>query len=88
MSALDPILERTRSAVAQRRERVPLDEIEAAARARSAGDPVRSFIAALAQPGLSIIAEHKRRSPSAGLIRDDLELEAVASAYQRGGARP
>jgi indole-3-glycerol phosphate synthase len=87
VSALDPILERTRVAVAQRRARVPLDEIEAAARARSAGDPVRSFTAALAQPGLSIIAEHKRRSPSAGVIRDDLELEAVVSAYERGGAR-
>jgi indole-3-glycerol phosphate synthase len=87
VSALDPILERTRSAVAQRRQSVPLDEIEAAAKARSAVDPVRSFTAALAQPGLSIIAEHKRRSPSAGLIRDDLELEAVVSAYERGGAR-
>jgi indole-3-glycerol phosphate synthase len=35
---------------------------------------------------VAVIAEHKRRSPSAGLIRDDLELEAVVSAYERGGA--
>jgi indole-3-glycerol phosphate synthase len=33
-----------------------------------------------------VIAEHKRRSPSAGPIRDDLELEDVVAAYERGGA--
>ena len=30
---------------------------------------MRGFIDALAAPGLSVIAEHKRRSPSAGEIR-------------------
>ena len=34
-----------------------------------------------------MIAEHKRRSPSAGVIRSDLELEDVVTAYERGGAR-
>ena len=33
-----------------------------------------------------MIAEHKRRSPSAGLIRGDLTLEQVVRAYERGGA--
>src|SRR5581483_5540880 len=40
----------------------------------------------LARPGLSVIAEHKRRSPSAGPIRADLKLEDVVGAYERGGA--
>jgi indole-3-glycerol phosphate synthase len=35
---------------------------------------------------LSLIAEHKRRSPSAGAIREDLTLEQVVTAYERGGA--
>ena len=48
--------------------------------------PVRSFAGALAGTGLSVIAEHKRRSPSAGTIRDGLVLEDVVGAYQRGGA--
>ncbi|HEY2652491.1 MAG TPA: indole-3-glycerol phosphate synthase TrpC, partial [Solirubrobacteraceae bacterium] len=34
----------------------------------------------------SLIAEHKRRSPSAGAIREDLTLEDVVASYQRGGA--
>jgi indole-3-glycerol phosphate synthase len=86
MNALDPILERTREAVAARRRARPLAEVQAAAEKRVAQDPVRPFVGALAAPGLSIIAEHKRRSPSAGVIRDDLVLEDVVGAYERGGA--
>ena len=37
-------------------------------------------------PCLKIIAEFKRRSPSAGIIRDDLSAEEVARRYERGGA--
>jgi indole-3-glycerol phosphate synthase len=35
---------------------------------------------------MSLIAEHKRRSPSAGTIREGLALEQVVQAYERGGA--
>jgi indole-3-glycerol phosphate synthase len=44
------------------------------------------FEDALRRPGLSLIAEHKRRSPSAGVIRADVTLEDVVRAYERGGA--
>ena len=81
MNRLDPILEATRAEVARRRDAVP-----AAALERGRSDEVRPFTEALARPGLSVIAEHKRRSPSAGAIRDDLELEDVVKAYERGGA--
>jgi indole-3-glycerol phosphate synthase len=53
---------------------------------RVADDDVRDFAGALARPGLSVIAEHKRRSPSAGVIREGLVLEDVVGAYERGGA--
>jgi indole-3-glycerol phosphate synthase len=44
------------------------------------------FEDALRRTGLSLIAEHKRRSPSAGVIRADATLEEVVGAYERGGA--
>ena len=86
MNRLDPILESTRAELARRHEATPQTELERAAERRRASGDLRSFADALARPGLSLIAEHKRRSPSAGRIRDDLELEDVVGAYERGGA--
>ncbi|MDQ6835015.1 MAG: indole-3-glycerol phosphate synthase TrpC, partial [Actinomycetota bacterium] len=77
---------RTRAHVARRRAATPIETVQAAARTRAAEGSLRPFAAALRRPGLAIIAEHKRRSPSAGSIREDLSLEEVVSAYQRGGA--
>lgn len=76
MNALEPILAATRADVERRRrESLP-----------ARGDQVRDFLGALRRPGMSLIAEHKRRSPSAGPIREDLRLEEVVTAYERGGA--
>lgn len=87
MNRLDPIVATARVEVERRRAAVPLSELERAAASRAAaGFEERSFHDAIARPGLSLIAEHKRRSPSAGAIREDLELEDVVRAYERGGA--
>jgi indole-3-glycerol phosphate synthase len=87
MNALTPIIERTRQDVAARRSAMPPDQVRRAARARLEADPPRGFAEALREPGISVIAEHKRSSPSAGVIRGDLELADVVCAYERGGAR-
>jgi indole-3-glycerol phosphate synthase len=79
-----------------------LDEILAEHRATAAEDdrplepmldeargmpPTRGFRAALADAdGLAVIAEVKRRSPSAGPLRPDLDPAALARAYADGGA--
>jgi indole-3-glycerol phosphate synthase len=87
VNELERIVQRTRGELAQRMAARPAAEVQRAAAARLDSDPPRGFAAALAAPGLSVIAEHKRRSPSAGPIREDLELEDVVGAYERGGAR-
>jgi indole-3-glycerol phosphate synthase len=83
LTVLDRIVEATRDEVERRREIVPLSQLEAALRDRPESRP---FQEALTRPGISVIAEHKRRSPSVGLIREDMSVEEVASAYERGGA--
>ncbi|HLY50347.1 MAG TPA: indole-3-glycerol phosphate synthase TrpC [Solirubrobacteraceae bacterium] len=76
MSALEPILASTRAEVERRRgQALPARE-----------DGLRDFAGALKRAGIAVIAEHKRRSPSAGAIREDLEVEDVVRAYERGGA--
>jgi indole-3-glycerol phosphate synthase len=89
-NVLTEIVADTRVAVARRAAAVPLPALVEAGEQRLAGasesSPIRDFRGALAAPGLSLIAEHKRSSPSAGVIRDDLELPDVVRAYERGGA--
>jgi indole-3-glycerol phosphate synthase len=83
VSVLERIVEDTRDEVGRRRESVPLSRLEAAAAERPEQRP---FEEALLRPGISLIAEHKRRSPSAGTIREGATVEEIAAAYERGGA--
>jgi indole-3-glycerol phosphate synthase len=86
---LDDILARTRTDLEARRARRPLADIEAAL---SALPPARGFAHAL-RPGsngtparLTCIAEFKRRSPSAGWIREGAEPADIARRYAAAGA--
>jgi indole-3-glycerol phosphate synthase len=83
MTRLDQILETTRESVAKRKLAVPQAELASRLTPKR---PDRRFAEALSKPGLSLIAEHKRSSPSAGVIREDLEILDVTSAYEAGGA--
>ncbi|MDX2174988.1 MAG: indole-3-glycerol phosphate synthase TrpC [Candidatus Sumerlaeia bacterium] len=83
-TVLDRIIVRKRVEVAAALRAVPEGEL----RARIAdAPPPRPFRAALeSAEGIAVVAELKRRSPSAGPIRPDLAPVEVAEAYRAGGA--
>ena len=86
----DTILDRIVSDVRRRLDSTPeepkLEEVahEAVEARRNAG--LRSLEGALSSPGPALIAECKKASPSAGVIRANFEAAALASAYAAGGA--
>ena len=85
-TALDRLCAQRRDDVAAAKTDRPLAELEAAAKAAA---PPRGFAAALtakAAQGHAIIAELKKASPSAGLIRPDFAPDSLAKAYSAGGA--
>ena len=82
---LDEILARKRAEVAASQEQ--LAPAELARRAQAVAEPTRGFRRALERaPEPRIIAEVKRRSPSRGEIRPDLDPVACACAFAEGGA--
>jgi indole-3-glycerol phosphate synthase len=84
ISVLDEIVASKRLEVAAARRRMPLEEIEDQA---ASAPPVRDFRAALEGPGpIQLIAEVKKASPSARVIRADFDPVAIARAYQEHGA--
>jgi indole-3-glycerol phosphate synthase len=80
---LAEILRSKASEVEGRKASVRLAEVEARARDAVA---TRGFRAALAGVEIGIIAEVKRRSPSAGDLGGDRVLTTIARAYESGGA--
>jgi len=83
MPRLEDLVGATRDAVARRRRERPLSDLAAEVEPGREGRP---FAEALSRPGTSVIAEHKRRSPSAGTIRDGASCADIVRAYERGGA--
>jgi indole-3-glycerol phosphate synthase len=83
MSSLDELVAAAHSEVERRSRELPLDELRQQVGTLSGSRP---FSEALVRPGLSLIAEFKRRSPSAGDIRPGATVAEVCVAYERGGA--
>ena len=85
---LSQILDRKREATTQlRADPSSRDFRERALQVRKNAEPHRLRQALESDlPRLKIIAEFKRRSPSAGIIRDDLTVGEIARCYDRGGA--
>ncbi|HXW76582.1 MAG TPA: indole-3-glycerol phosphate synthase TrpC [Candidatus Eremiobacteraceae bacterium] len=83
MTKLEAIVARRRASVERAKSEKSIDQLRDAADRRTA---VRRFVPALASRRPAIIAEIKRRSPSAGVISDRVDAAALAVAYAAGGA--
>lgn len=81
---LDDILVGVREDVAARQAEVPLERIKELA---AAAPPARDAYAQLRAPGVGVIAEIKRSSPSKGRLADIPDPAVLAREYAAGGAR-
>jgi indole-3-glycerol phosphate synthase len=82
-SFLDRLLDGAHRRVEEARQREPLPALRERA---SATPPPPDLVVALAGPGVAVVAEVKRASPSKGELARGLDAEAQGRAYRRGGA--
>jgi len=82
---LDALAAHARERVEEKKRKLPLAELKRQLRDREArsGFP---FEAALREPGLSVIAEVKKASPSKGVIAEHFPYLEIAKAYEAAGA--
>jgi indole-3-glycerol phosphate synthase len=80
---IEELVAAAREDARRRSEEVPLEDLRARLQDRGGARP---FNEALVRPGLSLIAEFKRGSPSAGEIRPGAGVAEMVRAFERGGA--
>jgi indole-3-glycerol phosphate synthase len=80
---LNRIIESRRAEVARRRRILPEAMLRVAA---GKADAPRDFCGALAREKINVIAEIKKASPSAGVLRHDFDAVALARAFEQAGA--
>jgi indole-3-glycerol phosphate synthase len=83
VSKLEELVDAAREGVERRKAQTSPQELRDRLGTRTGSRP---FNEALVRPGLSLVAEFKRRSPSAGEISAGAEVADLVAAYERGGA--
>lgn len=83
MSFLADLLDSTRARVDEAKQKVTEAVLE---QRIVAADPPRSLLTAVSGPGIAVIAEIKRATPSKGPLNLDLDASKMAAAYAEGGA--
>ncbi len=80
---LDRIVEARRESIAHRKRVLPDVALKLAV---GKVDPPRDFLGALSRPGINIIAELKKASPSRGVIRENYAPADLAPRLEEAGA--
>ncbi len=80
-TVLDRIVAETRLQLQERKRATPIEDLPTPRPGRAG-----AMREALSREGIGVIAEFKRRSPSAGPLRERAELTEIVPAYERGGA--
>jgi indole-3-glycerol phosphate synthase len=83
LSKLEELVEAAREQVERRKAQMSPESLRAQLGTRGGSRP---FSEALVLPGLSLIAEFKRRSPSSDDVRPGADVAEIVTAYERGGA--
>ena len=84
MNILEKIVANKRIEVDEFKKTWPMSELQATAESR---DRAPDFVEAIHSAPIGLIAEVKRRSPSAGVIREPFDPGAIAAAYEQAGAQ-
>jgi indole-3-glycerol phosphate synthase len=84
MNILDNIILHKRKEVEERKQKKTIKELEASEYFSSPAISLKKFLLDPQKSG--IIAEHKRKSPSKGIINDKLTVEEIVKGYEAAGA--
>lgn len=82
---LDEIVEKTKERLVNAKENKSLEQLKEEVKQLEITQDF-PFKKALKEPGISIIAEVKRASPSKGMIAEDFDYVAIAKEYETAGA--
>jgi len=83
-NVLDRIVAARRESVAHRKRVLPEVALKIAVERKA--PPPRDFPASLSRPGINIISELKKASPSRGLLRAEFAPAALAAGFEQAGA--
>src|SRR5690349_11675527 len=86
MDVLSEIIAKKRERVEEAKREFPIDRLRSEALTKHRGSTAHALRCALQADGINIIAEFKRRSPSKGVIRADVDVRTMVRSYEAGGA--